>query len=1057
MRKIMLFCAFLLLAVVNASAQNVRVTGQVLSAEDDLPLIGATVRVQGTSIAAATDANGEFTLSGLPAANKHLEISYIGFQTKVVDIQPNLKIYLEPQSEMMDEVMVVAFGKQKRESFTGSASVVSSADIERQQVTNPLEALNGNVTGLQMTETNSFGSDPSITIRGIGSITAGTEPLIVLDGLPYNGYYNDINPADIASMTVLKDAASNALYGARGANGVILITTKNAGRSATKVTFGAKWGANSDGRVKYDAISAPGQYYEAHYAAMRNYYMNSQKQSFNQAHLNANNVLGGDMGLGGLGYMIYTVPEGQTLIGTNGRLNPNAVLGNRVAYDNQIYTLYPDDWTKAGLRDGFRQEYNVNLSGGNEKYSFYGSLGYLKNEGINYGSDLERLTARLKTEYQAYDNLRLGVNAGYTHSVTNVMSGVYNVISEIAPIYPLYVRDGNGNIMHDEHGKVYDYGSGNNAGLYRPYDINGNYIQEDLLEVNKNSSNAFNIQGYVNYDFLKHFRLTVNGSIYVTENRMNYGYNPYYGYNSEESINGVVSVYHYRTTDTNYQQLLSYNNMFGKHTIDILVGHEYSRSTQTELYGSRNNVAMYDQNIELDGAITDGSMGSYVSNYNVEGYFIRGQYDYDNRYFGSFSFRRDGSSNFHPDHRWGNFWSIGGAWIMTKEDWFPKNKTVNMLKLKASYGEQGNDAIGSYRYTDTYTISNSDGKVAYVFYQKGNPDITWETVGSFNAGAEFELFNSRLRGGLEYYIRNTRDMLMWFNAPYSLGYTGYYDNIGDMRNTGLELDIAGDIVATKNFTWTLGMNLSWEKNRVTYLPEENKRAVVDGVTGYSSGSLYYGEGLPVNTWYLKRYAGVNENGEALYWATRTVDGQQEEYTTTDYSAAAYHLCGSALPKLFGGFNTSIKLYGFDINAQFNYSIGGKKYDTVYQSMMTNPSGSLVGQQLHKDVLQAWSPENTASDIPRWQYNDLYSASASDRWLTNASYLSFRNLTVGYTLPQNLVKRIGFSKVRVYGAAENIAYWTKRKGFDPRMLACYGASAGYAYPMRTISGGLSVEF
>ena len=819
----MLLWALLLFAAVNAFAQNGRVSGQVLSAEDDLPLIGATVRVVGTNIAGATDVDGKFSLSGLSQSDKRLEVSYIGYETKIVDIKPDLVVRLELHSEMMDEVMVVAFGKQKREAFTGAASVVSAADIERQQVTNPIEALSGNVTGLQMLSVNSFTEDPTILIRGVSSINAGTAPLIVLDGLPYSGYLNDINPADIASMTVLKDAASNALYGARGANGVILITTKSAGRSNTKVSFGAKWGANTDASVKYDYIKDPGQYYEAHYLAMRNYYMNGLGQQFAQAHINANNILGGPNSSGGLGYMVYSMPEGEMLIGTNGRLNPNATLGNRVAYDGNIYTLYPDDWLEEGTRNGFRQEYNLNLTGGNDKFSFYGSLGYLGEEGISYGNDIERYSARLKTEYQAFSFLRVGANASYNHTETNSQSGVFNVLNDMSPIYPLYVRDGEGNILRDSHGKVYDYGSGNNAGLYRPVDTNGNYVQEDLLNVNKNVSNAFSLQGFATFDFLDNFRLTINGSVYDTENRINTGVNPYYGYSSNESSQGSVFVGHYRTIDYNYQQLLNYNNSFGKNNVDILVGHEYSRNNGTNVTADRTKVAMFDKNTEINGAVVDGDMGSYQTNYNVEGYFIRAQYDYDNRIFASGSFRRDGSSHFHPDHRWGNFWSIGAAWILTKEEWFPKSHLVNMLKIKSSYGEQGNDAIGNYRYVDTYTIRNSDGNVAYIFNDKGNKDITWETVGGFNAGLEFELFNSRLRGGAEFYVRNTRDMLMYFKAPYSLGYSGYYDNVGDMRNTGVEVDLSGDIIATRDIAWTVGLNFTWEKNRVTYLPEENKR------------------------------------------------------------------------------------------------------------------------------------------------------------------------------------------------------------------------------------------
>ncbi len=1055
MRKVMLLWALLLFAAVNAFAQNGRVSGQVLSAEDDLPLIGATVRVVGTNIAGATDVDGKFSLSGLSQSDKRLEVSYIGYETKIVDIKPDLVVRLELHSEMMDEVMVVAFGKQKREAFTGAASVVSAADIERQQVTNPIEALSGNVTGLQMLSVNSFTEDPTILIRGVSSINAGTAPLIVLDGLPYSGYLNDINPADIASMTVLKDAASNALYGARGANGVILITTKSAGRSNTKVSFGAKWGANTDASVKYDYIKDPGQYYEAHYLAMRNYYMNGLGQQFAQAHINANNILGGPNSSGGLGYMVYSMPEGEMLIGTNGRLNPNATLGNRVAYDGNIYTLYPDDWLEEGTRNGFRQEYNLNLTGGNDKFSFYGSLGYLGEEGISYGNDIERYSARLKTEYQAFSFLRVGANASYNHTETNSQSGVFNVLNDMSPIYPLYVRDGEGNILRDSHGKVYDYGSGNNAGLYRPVDTNGNYVQEDLLNVNKNVSNAFSLQGFATFDFLDNFRLTINGSVYDTENRINTGVNPYYGYSSNESSQGSVFVGHYRTIDYNYQQLLNYNNSFGKNNVDILVGHEYSRNNGTNVTADRTKVAMFDKNTEINGAVVDGDMGSYQTNYNVEGYFIRAQYDYDNRIFASGSFRRDGSSHFHPDHRWGNFWSIGAAWILTKEEWFPKSHLVNMLKIKSSYGEQGNDAIGNYRYVDTYTIRNSDGNVAYIFNDKGNKDITWETVGGFNAGLEFELFNSRLRGGAEFYVRNTRDMLMYFKAPYSLGYSGYYDNVGDMRNTGVEVDLSGDIIATRDIAWTVGLNFTWEKNRVTYLPEENKRYVVDGVSGYSSGEVFFGEGLPVRTWYLKRYAGVSEDGQALYYKKNSETG--EVTTTTDYSQATYSLCGSALPKMFGGINTSFRCYGFDLNAQFNYSIGGKKWDWAYMGMMTPPYNSIVGSQKHKDVFKAWSPENPTSDIPRWQYNDLYAASSSDRWLTDASYITFKNLSVGYTFPKSLASRLKMSKLRVYAVAENIAYWTKRKGFDPRFDSFYGVYAGSFFPMRTISGGLSVEF
>lgn len=1052
--RMKLFLALLLFFTANVLAQTKSVTGEVYSTGENEPLVGATVKVKGSKIATSTDIDGKFTLNGLQPSDKYLEISYVGFEPKTVEIKPDLKIYLTATTEMLDEMIVVAFGKQKRESFTGSASVVSADQIARSQVTNPIDALNGTVTGLNMVESNSFGTDATITIRGIGSLNAGTEPLIVLDGMPYNGYWNDLNPADIASMTVLKDAASNALYGARGANGVILITSKSAKRGRTNVNFTAKWGANHDGRVKYDVINDAGQYYEAFYLAHKNNFMYGQGQSEALAHLNANAKLYQSYTSGGPGYMVYAVPEGQQLIGTNGKLNPNATLGNRISNNGEIYTLYPDNWLKEGLRDGFRQEYNLTVSSGDDKYTLYGSLGYLKDNGIAYNNDIERYTARLKADAQIYPFLKVGGSASFNHTTTNLMSGVFNVLTEIGPIYPLYVRDQDGNIMTNSHGKVYDYGNGSITGLTRPVDAASNYIQEDLLDTNSNVSNAFNIQGFATLDFLDGFHFTINGSAYITENRMGLTYNPYYGFNEGR---GYVWTGHYRTSDFNTQQLLNYSKSFGEHSLDILAGHEYTRNGNTNLAADRNKIALYNTNKELNGAIVDASIDGYTTNYNVEGWFARAQYDYASKYFISASFRRDGSSRFHPKHRWGSFWSLGAAWIATKEDWFPKSDILNMLKVKVSYGEQGNDNINNFLYTNTYDITNVDGDVAFVFNNKGNEDITWETVGSLNAGIEFELFNSRLSGGLEFYTRTTRNMLMFFSTPLSLGYSGYYDNIGNMRNTGLELSLNADVISIQNFTWNIGLNLSWERNRLTYLPDDKKQAVMEGYSGYNDGYLFYGEGLPVYTWRLKRYAGVNDQGAALFYYT---DENGELATTTVYDNGDYYLCGSALPKVFGGFNTSFKVYGFDLSAQFNYSIGGKKYDTVYNTFMTPPYETLTGGPIHKDVFDSWLPTNSSSNIPMWQYGEYSGANTSDRFLTDASYLGLRNITLGYSFPKSILNKLHMSSLRVFCQAENIYYWTKRKGFDPRMGTLYGnynSNSYYSFPMRTISGGLSVEF
>lgn len=1050
----MLFLALFMLYAYNATAQVTRIEGIVFDQELDEPVIGATVIVGGTNIATITDLNGKFVLNGLPKEHQKVTISYIGYETQTLDAAANMKIYLKTKSEMMDEVIVVAFGKQKREAFTGSASVINASSIERKQVTNPIDALKGMVAGLQMTDNNSLGSgaEPTIRIRGFSSLNANNEPLIVVDGLPYSGYMSDINPADIENMTVLKDAASNALYGARGANGVIMITTKNAKRGNTQVNFDAKWGANTNARVEYDLIDNPGEYYEAFYLAHRNNFQYRQENPLTaaQAHIRANSMMSLPGEEGGLGYIVYSVPQGELLVGSNGRLNPHAVLGNRVAYNNEVYTLYPDDWLKEGTRNGLRQEYNLSVTGGNEKSSIMASLGYLGNEGVSKANEFKRISSKIKADYQAFPFLRIGANAGYTNTNTDALGGVFGTPYTIAPIYPLYVRDGNGNILYDSRGPRFDNGY-NDMGVERYIELNGNTIQDDRYNINANSSNAFNIQGFATLDFLKHFHLTVNGSVYITENRTKSAYNPFYGYSTVSG--GSTTVSHYRTTDTNFQQLLNYNQSFGGHTVDVLLGHEYSRTQGTGLSATSSNIANYDRNTEISGAIVRTDQSSYRSLYNVEGYFGRVQYDYDNRYFGSFSYRLDGSSNFHPDHRWGNFWSVGGAWILSKEKWFPKSSFVNMLKFKASYGEQGNDGIGSFRYTDIYNITNSNNKVAYSFAQKGNKNITWESVGNFNTGLEFELFNSRLNGGVEYYWRKTSDMLMYFSSPWEMGYDGYYDNVGDMTNTGIEVNLNADLYRSKNINWNFGINLAWQVNRITYIPEAKAGRTIDGHKGYIDGSYFYGEGLPIYTFYTKRYAGVDDNGRALYYRNGT-DGQME--TTTEYQLADYYLCGDAMPTVFGGFNTSLTLYGFDLSAQFNYSIGGKKWDSGYQGLMAAPTTISSGAGIHRDVFKAWTPENTDTNIPMYYFGDVYSGATSDRFLKKADYLSFSNLSVGYTFPNAIAKKLKLNKLRIYGVCENVAYWTCRKGFDPRTSLTSGDYGGYA-PIRTISGGVQIQF
>lgn len=792
--------------------------------------------------------------------------------------------------------------------------------------------------------------------------------------------------------------------------------------------------------------------------ALRNYYQRSLGYSASAAHVAANTTMQGtDTDAGGLGYIVYTVPNGQALIGSNGKLNPNATLGRRVYNNGQIYTLVPDDWRKAGLRTGFRQEYNVNMSGGADRYSTYFSLGYLKDEGISYGSDVERISARLKTDYQAYDCLKVGANASYSHTEYNNLNQAFETVHNLAPFYPLYLRDQYGNVMTDARGPMYDYGDGT-VGFVRVIEKNYNSIQSDKIDTYKRNSNFFTLNGYINLDFLKDFRLTINGGVTLHDYRTNTAYNPYYGYNA--ATGGTVSTAHARTTNTNFQQLLNWNHLFGKNNVEVLIGHEYNRYSTTSLSADKSNIAIFEENIELNGAIINGSMSGSTTMYNVEGYFIRAQYDYDSRYFASASYRRDGSSRFHPKHRWGNFWSVGGAWILSKEEWFPKVWTINMLKAKVSYGSQGNDGLNSsYYWTDYYDIQNSNDQVGYAFSWKGNPNITWETTGNLNAGFEFELFNQHLNGQLEYYHRKTSDMLYFKTVPSSLGYSGYYDNVGDMVNHGLEAQLSIGVLRKRDFSWNIDINFSWEKNKITYLPETSKGLIVDGHDGYRGGYYFYGEGLPLYTWYLPIYTGPNESGQPTWKVTQTDEnGNITGYTTTTtYDQATEYACGTALPDFYGGFGTNLQFFGFDFSANFTFTVGGKKLDSGYMSLMGSPWGSSIGQNIHRDAVEyAWSEDNTNAWIPRWQYNDTQNNLASDFYLIDASQLTFKTCQLGYTIPKKITQKLHLTNLRVYFSCDNVYYWTKRKGFDPRGDRTTYSATGYS-PMRTYVGGLNINF
>ena len=1063
-RKIVLSLIAVFVFLAYATAQNRQISGTVSDANGH-PVAGATVIVDGTSLGTTTNTAGEYTLSA--PVNGTLVVTFVGFEPQQLPIagKTRINVTMKEDAQAIDDVIVVAFGTAKKEAFTGSAAVIKSDEIAKVQTSNVATALVGRVAGVQTSSTSGdLGKTPSIRVRGFGSINAGKEPLWIVDGMPYEGDLNNLNTNDIESMTVLKDAASNALYGARGANGVIMVTTKKAKSGDAVVTIDAKWGVNSKALEEYDVITSPAQYYETHFKALYGYY--AQTNPAAKAYALASSGLTSN-GTGGLGYNVYTVPEGQALIGTNGKLNPNATLGRKIIYNGQEYWLTPDDWIDEAYQSAFRQEYNVNISGATERSSFYASLGYLDNTGIIKSSALERYTARLKADYQAKKWLKVGGNMSYAHfsnsngnsneGSASSTANIFAFSAQMPPIYPVYIRDGSGRIMVDDNGyQMYDYGDKGNAGLTRPLLPGANGLQTSWLNKKKAEGNAFSGSGFVDISLYKGLKLTVNGSTNIDETRTTYLNNQYYGQFAEAG--GTISKYHTRDIAYNLQQILNYNETFGKHNVGLMVGHEYYQKKYYYLSGTKSKLFSYD-NEELGGAVVDGAGAhSYIDDYNSEGYFMRAQYDYAGRYFVSGSYRRDASSRFHPDHRWGNFWSVGAAWLLNQENWFDA-PWVNMLKLKASYGSQGNDNIGNYLYTDTYSIENNNGEIAVLFGQKGNPNITWETNTNLNIGTEFGFWNNRLSGSVDFFNRKTSDMLFAFSVPSSLGYSSYYANVGDMVNRGVEVELNADLIRTKNVLWSFNLNLTHVKNEVTYLAPEHKSTTVEGYKGYIDGSYFVGEGLPLYTYYLRSYAGVDPETGASFWYkdVKGDDGKITRTKTSDYTSATRYLHDSAIPSVYGGFSTSVSAYGVDFSISFNYQIGGKVYDSGYASFMSSPYGTTVGTNYHKDILKAWTPENKGSDIPRLQYGDQYTTSVSDRFLTDASYLNISNINVGYTLPSKITQKFGVQKLRVYLACDNVVYWSKRQGLDPRYSFTGATNFSNYSPIRTISGGVTVQF
>lgn len=1034
-------------------AQQRTVSGTVRDGRGN-PLPGVAIVVAGTAVGVVTDADGRYaiTVSGSPV----LRASFIGMTPADINTAAGeTDATLQEEASEVDEVIVVAYGTTTKGAYTGSAAVMGSATLEKRQVSNVQSALAGVLPGVQTLSANGQpGTGQTVLIRGVGSLNASTAPLYVVDGMPFDGDLSTLSTNDIENITVLKDAASTSLYGARGANGIVMITTKRGRKGEALITLEGKWGGNTRQIENYDVVRDPAEYYELTYAAFRNYYLYRRGLTSDQAHERANAILLNTRNStdtpSATGYLIWTLPDGADLVGADGRLNPAAALG----YSDGEHLYTPDNWEDEIFQRQRRSQYDLSISGGTDLLNYYFSLGHLFDGGVIPNSDFRRLSTRLKVDYQAKKWLNVGANTTYTHQRSNYPSlqtstsssmNAFYVANNIAPVYPIYVRNADGSISHTNGRVDYDYGDGNSTPFSRQFMSISNPLGD--LRYNKRRYEVDVFQGNISADITPLAGLTLSARFgyYLDNTQASQLSNAYMGQSVNREGDAEQSQTRLYAFDQQYVGTW-HRQVADAHDIDVTVGYDGYHRRTTELGGSGTHLYNPDS-WSLSNVTVDKDVYGSESRYATAGWFGRLSYGYAEKYLASVSYRRDSSSRFHPDRRWGDFWSVSAGWLLNKEGFMLGAAWVDMLKVKASYGEQGNDGVGNdYAYVDQYSVSGAAGRYSDVTLSyKGNPELTWETMANWNVGVDFALLGSRLAGTVEWFNRKSDDML--YNKPVapSNGYTSIPMNIGSISNYGVEVDLRGEPLRVGTLKWTLTANAAFTRNKINKLhPELGGR--------WETGNRVYEEGKSMYRYNIVEWAGVNpETGRPQFMTT---DGQGRRVVTETYAEAQTHrkATDDCLPKVYGGFGTTVEWFGFDLSAAFSYQLGGTIYDQGYANLMH--SGNSRGRNYHTDIRRAWTPSNTRTDVPRLDYDDQNGNSVSTRFLVSSNYLSFNNLTFGYTVPRKLVERLLLNSVRLYFTAENVALWSGREGLDPRQGFMSATTSVYT-AVRSVSGGIKI--
>ena len=1034
------------------------VAGTVTDAEG-IPLPGATVNVQGTSTGVSTDFDGNYKINA--TQGETLVFSFVGYVEQTVTVDgTTINVSLVTESSL-DEVVVVAYGTQSKASLTGSVSVIGAEQIENSTFSNPAKSLEGLVSGLRVVQSNAVpGASPTIRIRGFGSINASNSPLIVLDGVPYSGSLNNINPQDIESTSVLKDASSTSVYGSKASNGVLLITTKK-GKKNRKPTIivDSKLGVTQRGTKEYNIMETPQEYYETYHSVLANSYYYNADADRNPVTKDAAMQLATNNLVSKLGYNLYDVADTSLIDPATGKLNPAARL--------QV----EDYWDDALFRDNADFiSTNLNISGGSENIDYYFSLGHEDNNGYTIKSNFKRNTTRLKVSSSDIANFvtldgDISFASSKSRAVPSTLSGStpttfyqnsFSWTRRIAPIFPVFKYDQNWSPVLDPNnpsGFAYDFGQpqifadGSQRGP-RQYAVGEHPLAviENTIETTKRE--ALNVGLRAKFDLPYGIKFEYAAS-YLSESDSDTdftmpGAGAFAASNNGLLTNGVNNF----SAFTN-QQLLTWKNDDDKHLFVVLLGLEsyVQKFTILSLY-KRNLIG--DFSPVLDNSSVYGSASNYNTKYVTEGYFSRFIYGLDDTYYVNLTGRYDASSVFHPDERWGVFWSAGASWIMSNEDFFKGISAVDYAKFSVNYGSTGNDRIfypGGGRnyvaYENQYQISENNGQLAQELFSLGSKDITWEKSSTLNISLEANLFE-KLNLSLAYYTKETEDLLFNNPIPLSTGQATRPENFGTMTNSGVEAEVILKAIEANDLTLTLNANLSTLKNEINELPRDS----------INSGNFRRVVGKSIYDYYTVKSAGVNaENGNAQYY---TIDSLGDQVITEDHDEAVSNgrmfLDKTAIPDFFGGFGANLEYKDFYLNLQFAYQVGGYGVDNEYFRLL----GQRTEVTNFPDYDKTWTFDNTTADLPRVDPLQSDQYAFSDRYLTSLSYLSLNNINFGYTIKNETLKSRNINSVRVYGVVNNAFLLSSaRQGYDPR-LSLIGSSAGEYSMNRTVSLGLNIN-